>query len=1070
MKILSYLFFLFALSSIANGQEKRTINTKLLDSLMLEKQIEQAESNLNNQLSYIKSHNLHDSLYKYVYYVGKIEFLKSSAKIASKKADKFLDFITSKTTNKKTYYQALLKLADFYDEVGNNQKSLEVTRLALKAVQQVSNATPEDIGKVEYNIGATLISLGNLDEGKIYFQSALNRFVTYSSTSKAQLSDGYNAVGATMWMSSKLDSAKYYYSKAVKTIESADGDPIMNLYLGTVIKSNISLLEYTQGNLDEAINIQNDVILNYEKTIKKHTDENVVSKAKRFQLRAISNMAVFYNEQGNLEKAHQLMLYSYEKKKKLRESNDSDLASTLIQLGQAKISLQDYDDAINYLQKGIEHFKSNALKNPYWQAAGLHGLAEVYTAKKNTALAKIYYEQSEELFKEALGNEYDMEFLSFLRNKSLFMAENSEPEEALKTAHNAYDYVLKNGGEDNFSRLKQFINLAQVNYKLGNYQQALDWIEQANQYLNKTASAADAKQIAFNKPLLILLKSLATYELETNKDSNFLKQLLNNLDEATAILEERKTTVFKNEDITVLMSDYYEISSFSKKIALELYQKNHDLKALNKLIELHESGIYHRIRSRLNLKNNISFTDIPKTIIERETNLKKELSSSLNSAEDIKEFISLNDNWNSFLDSLKNEYPKYYKMRYATIKEPIDNIQTTIADHTTLVRYIYIDTILHAVLINNSEKHIIKLDAKDLNKNINSLSQNFLSIDKSAELYFQLYKQLWQPFENKIKTNHVIVIPDGLLFNLSFESLITNKIDDFSEMKNHSLLSKYIISYNYSLLLVNNNESKTVYNDNFIAFAPEFTSKMKSEYQISITDSIGLDYTYLKLLPQPFTKELAKVSSKLLKGEAFLNENASKHIFTKSAKEHKIIHIGTHAESNNISPELSRLIFAKNVNDTIATDDNSLYTYEIYNQNLSSNLAILTACETGKPSYQAGEGMISLAHAFNYAGSESMLTSLWKIDEQSSAQIIETFYGYLKKGLTKDEALQKAKLDFIATAKGRTKHPQYWAGLVLIGDTAPIDLKTSSNLVFWMLGFIILLLLVIIQIKRRHKA
>ena len=155
------------------------------------------------------------------------------------------------------------------------------------------------------------------------------------------------------------------------------------------------------------------------------------------------------------------------------------------------------------------------------------------------------------------------------------------------------------------------------------------------------------------------------------------------------------------------------------------------------------------------------------------------------------------------------------------------------------------------------------------------------------------------------------------------------------------------------------------------------------------------------------------------------------------------------------------------MNDTISTEDNSLYTYEIYNQNLSSNLAILTACETGKPTYQAGEGMISLAHAFNYAGSESILTSLWKIDEQSSATIIKHFYGYLKKGLPKDEALQKAKLDYIATAKGRTISPQYWAGLVLIGDTSPIDLKTSSNLIFWLVGFILIIILGLLFRKRR---
>jgi CHAT domain-containing protein len=108
----------------------------------------------------------------------------------------------------------------------------------------------------------------------------------------------------------------------------------------------------------------------------------------------------------------------------------------------------------------------------------------------------------------------------------------------------------------------------------------------------------------------------------------------------------------------------------------------------------------------------------------------------------------------------------------------------------------------------------------------------------------------------------------------------------------------------------------------------------------------------------------------------------------------------------------------------------------------------LTACETGKPTFQPGEGMISLAHAFNYAGSESILTSLWQIDEQSSTQILEYFYSNLEDGFRKDEALKKAKLDYLSKAEGRTLHPQYWAGLILMGDTAPIELSTSNNW-FW---------------------
>lgn len=148
------------------AQENTFLNTKVIDSFMLNKQIQKADSALTSQLAYIHDKSLNDSLFKYAYYVGKIELQKSNAKTASKKADAFLEYITSKTSNQRTYFRALLKLADFYDEIGNNQKSLEITNTALKAIKKVSDATPEEIGKIEYNIGVTYLALGNLDQAK----------------------------------------------------------------------------------------------------------------------------------------------------------------------------------------------------------------------------------------------------------------------------------------------------------------------------------------------------------------------------------------------------------------------------------------------------------------------------------------------------------------------------------------------------------------------------------------------------------------------------------------------------------------------------------------------------------------------------------------------------------------------------------------------------------------------------------------------------------------------------------------------------------------------------------------
>lgn len=80
-----------------------------------------------------------------------------------------------------------------------------------------------------------------------------------------------------------------------------------------------------------------------------------------------------------------------------------------------------------------------------------------------------------------------------------------------------------------------------------------------------------------------------------------------------------------------------------------------------------------------------------------------------------------------------------------------------------------------------------------------------------------------------------------------------------------------------------------------------------------------------------------------------------------------------------------------------------------------------------------------------YAGSKSILTGLWKIDEQASALLLDIFYRNLLKGMDKDEALRQAKLSYLQNAEGRMLAPQYWAGLVIMGDTSPITLAQNND-------------------------
>jgi CHAT domain-containing protein len=314
----------------------------------------------------------------------------------------------------------------------------------------------------------------------------------------------------------------------------------------------------------------------------------------------------------------------------------------------------------------------------------------------------------------------------------------------------------------------------------------------------------------------------------------------------------------------------------------------------------------------------------------------------------------------------------------------------------------------------------------------------------------------------------VIIIPDGILFNLSFEMLTPEKIASFKEFHTNSLLSKYSISYQYSLFLLQHNREKKQIKEKFVAFAPGFSDRLKKEYKRVVTDSMDLDRNYLHLLPQPFSVNLAKNTIGMLGGNLFVEKESTEATFKQKAGKHEIIHIGTHAESDNQHPEFSRLIFAKNPDEL--SQDNSLYLPEIYNCDLTSNLTVLTACETGKPGYEDGEGMISLAHAFNFAGSESILMGLWKIDEKSSATIVGSFYRNLLAGLSKDEALRQAKLSYLQTARGSALDPAYWAGLVLMGNSEPIELKQVSSKGYWLAGGITLLgIMLLVGGKRLRK-
>ncbi|WP_456437978.1 CHAT domain-containing protein, partial [Psychroserpens sp.] len=969
------IFFIMLIGIAKSGfsQQDSISELKKLDKLISEKKLDTALQALNTNIEDLIAKELYYDVTDYVYYTGKINFELKNSQVAEKTVLDFEKRIISLTSNPKVLRQLKLEVGSFYEFIGDSKTASNYNLEAIEFTKSMPNKNGELFGIIYSNLGVYNARMGNLTTALDFHKKALESYKAYPKTKKERLYITNNSLGGMMWYASKIDSALIYYRKAELVLNELEQTPSNKYLRPAILNNNIAAINSIKGDMDAAIIAMQKTVTNLDTFLKSDISEAKKDDAQEFLFQAIDNYGGIYKDIGDYKKAKELITYSYNQKRKHLNPNSPEISKGKILLGQINLAIKEYDVAEKFLDEGILEFTESASDDFYWLADAYYYKAILYHDKNNIKDAFNCYQKSEQYYKASEGDYYDELYLDFINSASMFYAQNDYPEKASQMANEAYTYIVKNQGEKTLLEYHQILNLANVEYLLKNYSSALEKSKSALELLSDSTFSKNTGLskliIQVQKPLGILTKVKSEYELQLVIDSLFLKSKLHELQNAISILEEQKSVLADDNSISVLLSNNGELFEYAKQLALELYDITKSKSYLNVVLGIHESMLYNRIRNRLNSKTSISYANIPKDIIEEEKRLKKALSSSILKNDALESFIEVDKEWQNFLTILKEDYPKYYNLKFASISKSINQqINASSLQDKTLIRYTFIDDTLFAFVIYNQQIEVFKLNSENLTEQINSLQSD----DPLSQINFKtlndLYSSLWKPIEAAITSKKIIIVPDQTLFNLNFEMLTKTVVNSYNELPGKSLLSHYIISYNYSLFLVDEGSKSIGYDNNFIGFAPEFNSKMKSDYELAITDSISMDRTYLTLLPQPFSKNLAQSSSRVFNGESFINENASKQIFTQQAKEHKIIHIGTHAESNNVSPELSRLIFAKNVNDTLSSEDNSLYTYEIYNQNLSSNLAILTACETGKPTYQAGEGMISLAHAFNYAG------------------------------------------------------------------------------------------------------
>ena len=135
---------------------------------------------------------------------------------------------------------------------------------------------------------------------------------------------------------------------------------------------------------------------------------------------------------------------------------------------------------------------------------------------------------------------------------------------------------------------------------------------------------------------------------------------------------------------------------------------------------------------------------------------------------------------------------------------------------------------------------------------------------------------------------------------------------------------------------------------------------------------------------------------------------------------------------------------------------------------LNCRMTVLSSCNSGNGKLQRGEGVMSLARGFVYAGCPSIIMTLWSVEDKSGVELMIDFYKNLLKGKTKSESLRDSKIDFIKHSDQLKAHPYFWSGYVVIGDNEPL-FSNKLHILIIGIALIIFLFVGLIILKKLNS-
>lgn len=507
---------------------------------------------------------------------------------------------------------------------------------------------------------------------------------------------------------------------------------------------------------------------------------------------------------------------------------------------------------------------------------------------------------------------------------------------------------------------------------------------------------------------------------------------------------------FDNDEAALFFNTSYRTNyQTAAALAARLFERTGKNEFINAFLLITESYKGNVLYLNLNRNNAKSSGVVPDSLVKKEYDLKQLLAVFTNrlnttvSEEGAKIIQNKLTDIRFQLSRLQRQfetYPGYSTAASAVYTDSlhIADVQQKIGKGKALLQMLWLDTamVLFAATNDNNNLQYVQLNSSV----IKSIRQSAAFVYAPKEgLRFAGYEPLYNVYQFIHKTlpsyfteqQQWIILPDGLFNYLPFEALITNKDE------RQYLAASKIISYHYSLSVLFSKQPVKPDMTKVFATAPFYKETPAS-------NAAGL-----ATLPH------SDAEIDIWEGNHLKGTEATKAVFLQKAPGAHIIHLATHAVAKTDSAKTDQTYVQFYPSGLKNPEFSRLYMHELYSMKFTNNpLVILSACETAAGESGGGEGLLSISRAFLYSGCSGIISSLWKAEDRVTAYIIKQTHHYLERNYSAEEALHRARKDFLndASTDARFKTPDYWAHLIYVGaaDISGNSFKTDTPMLRWL--------------------